>query len=221
MVGATIGSSLFSAGTTDFTGPNQPSSEQDNRNFSLQLTPSIGWFLSHQTVAGASLLVSISNQRATSKSGGVTYKEDNYKNLDFGAGGFVRHYLNSTATLRPFAHIHLTAGSGSTTTDGFWYYTEGSPPATVKETYEGKSTGRFFYNAGVNGGFTKMLSQYAGLDFYIGYLYSFSKRTTNTTEIEDHTAPSPDIKMEYETTQKFTGHGLAFGIGFQVFLSRK
>ncbi len=219
MVGATIGSSVFSGGTTDVSGPNQISSSADTKNFSLQITPSIGWFVSNETVVGGSFLLSVSDQLTRNMATGITFKEDHYNNLDFGAGAFVRHYLKNTSSLRPFAHLYLTAGSGSTKTDGFHYYTEGT--ATIKDTYDGKSSGRFFYNAGLNGGFTKMLNPNVGLDLFAGYLYSFSNRTTKTTGITDHTDPAQDTRAEYETTQKFTGHGFTIGIGFQVFLSKK
>jgi hypothetical protein len=219
MAGTSIATGLYSSGNSDLSGPNQPSVSQDNKSFSLQLTPSLGWFISENTVLGASALVSVSNQKATNSSGGVTYKEDKLNNVDFGLGGFARYYFNTTASLRPFAHFQLTAGSGSTTSDGFYYYTAGT--ATVKQTYEGRSKGRFFYNAGLNAGFTKMVGANAGLDLFAGYLYSFNKRTTKTTAITDHTDPSMDLRSEYETDVEFTGHGFTFGIGFQVFLRKK
>jgi hypothetical protein len=219
MVGATVASSLFSSGTTDVTGPNQLAVEQSNKNFNLQLTPSMGWFVSENTVVGASLLVGVNNQSATNKSAGVSYKEDKSKNLDAGLGGFARVYLRSTGSLRPFAHLHFTAGSGSTDTEGYYYYTDGTN--TVKDTYDGSSKGRFFYNAGLNAGFTRMLNQNAGLDLYIGYLYSYTRRTTNTTMISDNSNNSLDTRFEFENTQKYTGHGVTFGIGYQIFLGKK
>jgi hypothetical protein len=219
MVGATIASSLFSSGKTDLSGPNQLSIEQTNKNFTLQFTPSMGWFVSDKTVVGASMLVSVYNQKATNESGGVNYKEDENNNLDFGAGVFARQYLSTSNQMRPFVHLHLTVGSGSTETEGYYYYT--LPGDIVKDTYTGSSKGKFFYNAGVNAGLTRMLNQNAGLDLFIGYLYSYNKRTTTSTLISDHTNNGLDTRSEYESTQKFAGHGFTFGIGFQVFLSKK
>jgi hypothetical protein len=216
MAGATIGSAVFSSGTTDYSGPNQFPSSLTSTNIGLSLSPSIGWFINNRTAVGTSLLLNYSKQKYRRSSGGITDKKDNIQNTDFGLGGYIRYYISASSSIKPFAHIYLNAGSGSTKTDGVYYSSTGS--FTNKSSYEGKSSGRFFANAGINGGITKMFNPHTGLDVYVGYGYSNSQFTTTTTSNADYGDPStPDTKSQYEIKQNFSGNALNIGIGLQVF----
>lgn len=220
MVGLTVASGLLSKGETELSGPNQTPSVSETGNFTLQLTPSVGWFLTDNAIVGASITVGLSDQTVRRKSAGVTYMEDNYNNIDFGAGTFFRYYFQGSSAFRPFTHLFFTAGSGTTNTDGFYYFTMGTDNA--KSTYDGKSSGRFFYNAGINAGVTRLLSPNTGVDLFVGYLRTSNQMTTKTEQLIDYTSPStPDTRSSFENTQKHTSNGVSFGIGFQVFLTRK
>jgi hypothetical protein len=220
LVGLTVATGLWSGNETEFTAPNAPSSTVETRSFSLQLTPSLGWFLTDQSIVGASVTIGMSDEVSRQKSGGVTFIENNYNNVDFSAGGYFRYYFNSTSSLRPFTHIFLSAGSGSTNTDGFQYYTGST--GTVRSTYDGRSSGRFYYNTGINAGLTKLISANSGLDFYIGYLRTYNKGTNKTEQFDDYSDPgTPDARSNYENTRKNTGNAITFGVGFQVFLNKK
>lgn len=215
MVGFTVASGLWSAGESEFSAPNQTPSVTETGNFSLQLTPSLGWFITDQTVIGGSVTIGINDQVARRKSAGITFSEDNYNNIDFGAGTFLRHYFKSGSSFRPFTHLFFSAGSGTTKTDGFYYYTD------VKGTYEGKSSSKFYYNAGLNLGVTRLLNEHTGIDLYVGYLRTSNKATMKSEQLSDYTNPStPDVRSSFETTQKFTNNGISFGVGFQIFLGK-
>jgi hypothetical protein len=220
MIGATLGTGIISSGNTDYSGPNQFPSTVNSTNTSIYISPSIGWFLNSHTVVGANLLVSYNKQKYRRSVGGITDKKDNVHTTDFGLGGFVRYYFGDFRSLKPFAHVYLNGGTGSTGTDGI-YYANGVS-GTDKYSYEGNSTGRFFYNTGVNLGVTKMLNTAIGLEAYVGYGLSHTQFTTKTTEFIDYGNPSsPDSKSEYETTQAFTGNALNIGLGFQIFFASK
>ena len=220
MPGLTVATGLWSGNETEFTAPGATPSTVENGNFSLQLTPSLGWFISDQAIVGALVTVGWNDDVSRQKSGGVTFLENNYSNIDFGVGGYFRYYFKSTSSLRPFTHVFLSAGSGNTNTDGFNYYTVST--GSVRSTYEGRSSGKFYYNTGINAGVTKLLSANTGLDLYIGYLRTFNKATTKTDQFDDYSDPgTPDLRHSYENTRKITGIGISFGIGFQVFLSKK
>ncbi|MGB5028410.1 MAG: hypothetical protein WBO38_07895, partial [Chitinophagaceae bacterium] len=94
--------------------------------------------------------------------------------------------------------------------------------SAYKQTYDGNSSGGFFANAAFTGGFTKLVGENAGLDFYIGYNYSYNKNTFKRTTLRDDGIDgSIDTRAENETTTKFTNHGFTIGAGFQIFLRGK
>jgi hypothetical protein len=213
MVGAGIASSFISTGKTDYSFPNGTEGYTANQNnFSLNVNPSVGWFINKNCVVGGQIIFSMSNQKTwlESASNGNTYQKDNYKNTDFGAGAFFRYYLSSPTKIKPFAHLYFNGGSGSTTTNGFYYATDFS------QTYEGESSSRFFYNLGLNAGITKMINQSIGLEGFVGYAHSYNKFTTTTRANTNDNGTV--TSSEYQPTQKFNGNGVNIGIGLQVFL---
>jgi hypothetical protein len=214
MIGADIGSAMFSSGKTDYSYPNATSGyTANNRNWNLSLSPSIGWFIQDNCVVGGSISLSSSGQKVwIETTTGNTYKEDNNHNTDYGLGIFSRYYFSTANSIRPFAHVFINAGSGVTKTDGFYYATN------FTQTYEGKSSDRFFYNAGLNAGITKMINSTIGIDAFVGYLHSYSKLTTTTivTTNDNGTITKP----QFEPTQQFNGNGVNIGVGIQVFLSK-
>ena len=214
MPGLTIAAGDLSSGETAFSYPNgtQGYTEKQN-NFNMGLSPSLGWFVSDNLVAGVQLIFNFARQETWQVAeNGNTYKKDNYRNLDFGAGGFSRYYFTNTGRLDPFAHVYFNAGSGSTNTDGFQYYT------TYNLTYEGNSDSRFFYNAGLLAGITKMIAPGTGLEAFLGYAHSSNKFRTKTIVTTNENGSI--TRSEYEPHQRFSGNGLSFGIGIQVFLGR-
>lgn len=77
-------------------------------------------------------------------------------------------------------------------------------------------------NSGVTFGATKMVNEHTGLDFYVGYTYSYSKNIFKpTTQTDLGNNGSIDQTVVSEPTQKFTNHGITVGVGFQVFLDKK
>ena len=91
-----------------------------------------------------------------------------------------------------------------------------------KTTYNGNSTGGGYLNSTFTVGLTKMINETAGLDFYVGYTYSYNKNTFKKTTLKDiGNDGSIDERGENETTTKFTNNGLLAGVGFQLFLRGK
>jgi hypothetical protein len=67
-----------------------------------------------------------------------------------------------------------------------------------------------------------MVGDLTGLDFYIGYNFSYNKNTLKKTTLrDDGNNGTIDSRGENETTTKFTNHGFLLGVGFQVFLKGK
>jgi len=220
MIGVSVASGMFSSGTTKYTYPTVPGYITDNKKFSVSITPTYGFFLNSQTIVGASLLIQSTYEKQNNKSVSDTiFSSSQSSNTDLGVGAFLRYYFSIDKSFRPFMHLYLSGGTGFGNSSGFSYGTDFF--GAYKESYDGKSSGRAFMNAGLNFGFTKMISQQVGVDAFAGYLFSYSKYKTETSSVRDYTAAGgPDITQKFQPTQKFTGNGVNFGVGLQVFLPK-
>ena len=217
MAGATIGSLFFNSGTSEVSYPS-PATGYTSRitSYGVNLTPSLGWFITDNTAVGISLLINPSSNKATYESGGTTYQEDKVNTFNIGLGGFLRSYLG-TSSFMPFVQGSLNIGISSQNSSGFFY--GGSGPGVYKLTYDGKSSGGVFTNGTLALGLTKLLNPHTGLDIYAGYTYSYSQNDMKTTtNRDDGIDGSIDLVSVSEPSTKFTNHGFMIGIGFQVFL---
>jgi hypothetical protein len=218
MPGISLGSAFFNSGKTEYT-PTSPNTNGYTSNINsggFSLSPSLGWFVSNDMVAGAQLIAGYNYDKNIDEQNDVTFRKNIYKTFNAGLGAFVRKYFITSGSYIPFAQANVSGGIGSTSSEGFLYATN------YKETYTGKSSGDFFANAGINLGVTKMLNDHVGIDIYAGYLYSYNKRTFKTTTKRDlDYNGSIDEEGVEETTIKKNNHGFTVGIGFQVFLGRK
>lgn len=221
MVGATVASAVFNSGTADINVAQIGSNTSTVKNYNVSLTPSLGWFISENTAVGFVLNINPNGQKTSYEQGGSTYQSDQSNGFNIGGGGFARSYFGKTGSFLPFGQATVNAGASNLKTEGFFYYTGGTP--YFRDTYTGKSTGGFFFNGTLAAGLTKMMGENAGLDIFLGYTYSSSKNTFKRTKLfyDTNTATSPIETRENETTTKFTNHGFQLGIGFQVFLRGK
>ena len=221
MAGATVGSFVFNTGSSDITVAIIGSNQSVSKNYSLSIAPLLGWFTSDNTVIGATLIINPNGQKNTYEQNGSTYQSDKSNGFNIGAGGFARNYfMGKKSSFIPFGQINLNAGINNLKTEGFFY--GGSGTNVYKITYTGNSSGGFFINAGFSAGFTKMMGENAGLDFYIGYNFTYNKNTFKKTTLRDDMINGTiDERGENETTIKFTNHGFILGAGFQVFLKGK
>jgi hypothetical protein len=216
MVGATVGTAFFNSGKSDYSYPPPTTGYTSNsNNFGITLNPSMGWFISDNTAIGALLNFGYDHQKTFSEASGSTYKKDISNSFNIGIGGFARNYFKSSGTMMPFGQFNLNFGIGSSGNNGFYFIN------SDKSTYDGKSFGDFFINTGIALGLTKMLNEHTGLDFFVGYSYSYNKRTMKTTTLTDfNNNGSVDQTSVSEPTLKFTNHGVTIGVGFQVFLDK-
>jgi hypothetical protein len=210
MIGATIGSGYFSSGKTVYAYPAPTTGYISfNHSWNLGFTPAFGWFVKDNAIAGVHVIANTSHQKTWNESSGITNREDNLHNTDFGGGIFYRYYFSTTAKANPFLHAYFIGGSGITKTNGFYY-------TTGLETYNGKSSNKFFYNLGLRAGLTRMISSSAGLEASVGYIHSFTRFTTKTKAILH--SSGGNIISEYQPTQKFTGNGINLDVGLEIFL---
>ena len=217
MAGASVASIFFNSGNADITVASIGNNISKVTNYGISITPSIGWFISEKTAVGATLNLNPNGQKTTYEQNGSTYQSDKSNGFNIGLGGFVRNYFSDKSSLLPFGQFSLNGGVSNLKTEGFFY--GGSGASAYKQTYSGNSSGGFFANASFSAGLTKMMGENAGLDFYIGYNFSYNKNTFKRTTLrDDGNDGTIDSRGENETTTKFTNHGFVLGVGFQVFL---
>lgn len=220
MAGASIGSAIFNSGTSDIMVTSIGSNTAKTTSYSISITPSLGWFISGNTAVGVSLNINPAGQKTSYEENGNTFQKDKTSDFNAGIGGFARNYFSSNGTFLPFGQAGLTMGISNYKSDGFFY--GGSGVDAYKKSYKGNSSGGFFTNASLTGGFTKKIGENTGLDLYIGYTFSFTKNTLSTTTLVDMQLNGTiDERLENETMTKFTNHGFMIGAGFQVFLAKK
>ena len=220
MTGASVGNIFFNSGTQDASAPPVGSTTGKITEFGINISPSLGWFVSDNTAVGVLFNIYTNKKKTSFEENGSTFQKDNEKNFAASIGGFARNYFSSQGNLLPYGQANLLFGISNRNTDGFFY--GGSGPSAFKRTYDGNSSGGFFANASLNFGVTKMVGEYTGLDFFAGYNLYYAKNTMTTTTLRDEgNDGSIDVTEKNETTTKLTNHGFVIGVGFQVFIKAK
>lgn len=220
MAGASLGSAIYNSGSSDIEVDQIGTNKSVSNSHNLSISPSLGWFLSEKTAVGASLNLNPYGSKVSYEQNGTTYQSDKSNSFNIGLGAFVRHYLGNSGKFLPFGQFGFNLGISSLKTEGFFY--GGSGASAYKISYDGDGSGGFFANASLQGGFTKMVGDNAGLDFFLGYTYGYNKNVFDKTTTRDNgNDGSIDETLKNKTTTKFTNHGFFLGVGFQVFLRKK
>jgi hypothetical protein len=224
MTGVNVGSIFFNSTTADVSYPAPTNGfTSKTTSFGVNIVPTMGWFISDHTAIGVSLNINPSSSKTSyePEAGGNTYQRDKINGFNFGIGGFARNYFNSSSSsFMPFGQLGINLGISSQKSEGFFY--GGSGASAYKTSYDGKSSGGFFANAGLVLGMTKMVTPHTGLDITFGYSYSYSKNTYKTTTLrDDGNNGTIDLTSESKPTSKYTTHGLILGVGFQIFLDAR
>lgn len=219
MAGANIGAVYFNSGKTDYSYPSPTTGFTRNEtNVGVNISPNYGWFINDNTVIGGSVLLSYDHKKYFDEdaSNGNTFNKDVTNGFSIGFGGFARNYFSNGGTFLPYGQAGFNFGLSSSKNDGFYFN------SSNKYTYSGSSTGGFFANAGLSFGMTKMLNDHTGLDFSLGYSYSYKKiEYKTTTQVDIGNNGTIDQTNINNPTQKYSNHGVVLGIGFQIFLDGK
>ena len=219
MAGASVGTAFYNSGKSEYSYPPPTTGfVSNNKNYGINLGPSMGWFISDNTAVGASLNFAVNNSKTTdvSDASGNTFNKDNSNRFNIGIGGFARNYFRTEDNLLPFAQLNLNFGTGNSKSDGFNFI------SIDKYTYKGKSSGDTYMNAGLSFGFTKMLNNNIGFDLFAGDTYSRIKSVfKKTTLIDFGNNGSTDQTSISEPTMKYSNHGAIAGVSFQIFLDKK
>jgi len=129
-----------------------------------------------------------------------------------------RYYFSGNTTMtRFFGQYDLSLGLSGSKSEGFQYETLG----IYVDRYNRKSSGDFMANTGLTFGLSKFLTKHTSLDFYLGYTFSYINSNPTGTSFRDYSDPGTgDVTQKIDYEQKFTGHGIVLGVGFQIFLEK-
>ena len=221
LVGVNIGNILGNSGSADISFPSGTAGyKSKSNNWTIRLDPNVGWFVSKQTVVGGSLSLNHAYQKVFYNAGGNTFQKDISSQFSIGLGGFTRNYFTANKKYLTFGQMGFNTGISSVKVNGFDFSSDSG--GSYKDTYEGESSGGFFLNTSLQLGLTKMLGENTGLDFIVGYSYSYNKNSFKNSTYRDYgNNGSIDNTFISEPTTKFSNHGFILGIGFQIFLKKK
>lgn len=214
--GFSAASVFFDAGTTEYSAaPPTNGYKSTTNSLGVQLTPSIGYFVSEKTMLGARLLANFQYDKYIDAVNNITFRKKEDRVGRYGLGIFARHYFSASGKFLPWGQVNVDAGIGNTHSEGFNY------TSTYRESYVGKSSGNFFASGGVNLGLTRMLSGNVGLDISAGYLFTSEKTQTRTdTDRDVDMDGSIDEQLVSDITAKTRKHGLVIAVGVSVFLRK-
>ena len=99
MVGAGIGSALYNSGSSDISVASIGSNKSRITSYNITINPMLGWFISDNTVVGATLNINPNGQKTTYEQTGTTYQSDKSDGYNIGVGGFARNYFQSNGSI--------------------------------------------------------------------------------------------------------------------------
>ncbi len=209
VAGFSLGGLFFDAGQTDYSAQAPTTGYRSNTNsLGFRLTPSLGYFVSNETLLGARLLAGFRYDKYIDAANNITFRKKEDRVSEWGLGLFARQYLGSSGKYLPFGQVNIDAGFGQSRTEGFSY------TSTYRESYIGKSKGNFFAGAGLQLGLTRMLSSTIGLDISAGYEFRYEKNKIRTdTDRDIDLDGSPDEQLVSDISSKSRNHGLVLSLG--------
>lgn len=217
MPGITVGSIFFNSGKTTYSAPPPTNGYTSNTNsVGINLTPSLGWFITDRTVVGGRLSANYRYDKYVDASNNVTFRKKEDRITQWGLGAFVRNYFSQAGRFIPFGQLAADGGLGSARTEGFNY------TSSYRESYKGKSGSSSFFNAGVSVGVTRLLSDQVGLDLAVGYTFSHTQQKFTTDTFRDVGIDGTiDETLKSEVSTRMNNHGVTLAMGIQVFIGRK
>lgn len=215
--GLQLGGMLFESGTKEYTAPPPTGSYTSSVNsLGIQVSPSLGYFISDKTMLGARLLAEFQYDKYIDATNNVTFRKKEDIVGRYGLGIFARQYLYNTGKFLPWGQVNVNAGIGTMKVEGFSYTND------YRESYKGKGSGNFFISAGLQAGLTYMMNDHVGFDMSAGYLFTREKQKTHTDTYRDVGVDGNiDEHLVADIDTKSKVHGLSVSLGFVVFLKKK
>ena len=177
-VGSTIGSTAYNWGTNTYLYSAGNTQKLDSKQFAIDLTPSLGVFVTNHLVFGGSLDVGYSHNKSdvTNTDGSVVPTQTTINNSTYSIGPFLRYYFYNSTPSKTLLYVEgrATVGSGSGSTNEL-------DSNTGNTTYTATDNNVFLFTAAGSLGVTHFITKNIGLDVALGYSYDYEKYTTDFT----------------------------------------
>ena len=191
------------------------SSKSDNKGFSINLFPRVGYFITDNFAVGAEVDIYFYNNKGNFyNSAGVKSSDSKTTEVSLGVGPFVRYYFAGDNRSRFYGQV-----GGSIYGDLVYdvesrSYSGGNLFSTTKYDYKKK------YNnlaGNVLVGWNRILAENVALNMSLGYRYSHTTYTYNytTTPVIGSPATGPDYKYTN------SNNSVTWNIGFTMFFPSK
>jgi len=210
-VGSTIGATTYNWGTYTYdysTGNNQ---KLDNKKYSINLTPSLGVFVTDHLVFGGNLDVGYDHTKndVTNTDPAGTGTQTTVNSSTYSVGPFLRYYFFNTTPSKTLVYIQgvATVGTGSGSTNESHINTDDNL------IYTANDNNMFLFKANGSLGITHFIGKNIGLDVAVGYMYDYEKYTTNFTN-----QPGSGGSSSGSIKTTLPENGIALSAGFHFFL---
>ena len=215
-IGTGLGTTTYNFGTFNYNYSDGNIKSQNEKNYSLDLSPQLGVFLTSHLVFGGTLGLDYQHNKSNFSSSNDVITSSNVSNnaTNFTLGPFLRYYFFNSNPTNTMLFIEgdaaLGTGSGSTSETDF----ERDNSVNLAT---GNTSSMFIFKAGGSLGVTHMIQKNIGIDFAVGYLYDYEKNTTNlvnqTTTAGGATTSTP---LTYKATMPENGISVSAGFHFMV-----
>ena len=176
--------------------------KSDSHGFNIYIDPSAGYYVSDNIVIGTYLGLSFSS-----------YKTDNTNTTSTFTSKGKSHYVN--LSLYPYARFYFggkTNGSPFAEVDAgttFYPSYKGTYSPSTGTGYEYSYDKYNSWNAGLKIGYEHFINQLIGIEYYIGYSYSWYRYS----QFYDYTTGT-----DYTYTYKNHSNNINFGAGLEIHL---
>jgi hypothetical protein len=205
LVGVGFGSISYTNSDSKTSYSNTPTVyKSDGNSFSINVYPSVAWFVSDNLAVGGSVSISFYNSKSkSSNTGSASTSENTYNQPSFYIGPYARYYFGGGEKGMPFAQVNAQYGiyggkSKSSSSSG------SSSETTTKPKGD--------WNAGLSFGYEHFVSQYIGLYASVGVNYGKSK-----TDYEY----KPSTGTGYTYTSEYSRWNIPVNVGLQIHIPSK
>lgn len=217
-VGTSVGSTAYNFGTSAYNYSNGNVKTQDQNEYTLSFSPTMGVFVTNHLILGGNLNLAYSNNTVNYNNTTASTVKSNSTTITntVSVGPFFRYYFYDGKPTRSllFFQGNAAIGTGGGSTTG---YTLNSNTSTSNSS--GTTTGLFNYKLGAAIGVTQFIQSNIGFDLSVGYAYNYESYTNS---VNTQTISSTGVPGSSTTTIDaiIPQNGITLSAGFHFYLRK-